>query len=125
MLGSPKLLTLVFVLGQQRVLLGMKKRGFGAGKWNGFGGKKDPQETMKACARRELMEETSLDAPEEAFKERGFLSFVMESDGMVDKASGAVSSVLHVFVYSVPEAGASLLSFCLRFASVFAHFSTM
>ena len=34
-----KLLTLVFLRDGSKVLLGMKKRGFGAGKWNGFGGK--------------------------------------------------------------------------------------
>jgi 8-oxo-dGTP diphosphatase/2-hydroxy-dATP diphosphatase len=99
----PKLLTLVFVLGRGRVLLGMKKRGFGEGKWNGFGGKKEPGESLLGCARRELLEETALEAPEEAFRERGFMSFLMESDGMVDSASGAVSKVLHVFVYSVAE----------------------
>jgi 8-oxo-dGTP diphosphatase / 2-hydroxy-dATP diphosphatase len=98
----PKLLTLVFVLGRRRVLLGMKKRGFGAGNWNGFGGKKEPGESLRCCARRELMEESGLTAPEEAFRERGFLSFLMESDGMQD-VSGAVSKVLHVFVYSVAE----------------------
>ena len=30
---------LCFLLKDGKVLLGMKKRGFGAGKWNGFGGK--------------------------------------------------------------------------------------
>lgn len=39
-----KLLTLV--------LLGMKKRGFGAGKWNGFGGKVQPGETIEEAARQ-------------------------------------------------------------------------
>ena len=34
-----KHLTLVFLRDGSKVLLGMKKRGFGAGKWNGFGGK--------------------------------------------------------------------------------------
>ena len=34
-----KLLTLVFLREGGKVLLGMKKRGFGVGKWNGFGGK--------------------------------------------------------------------------------------
>ena len=32
----------------------MKKRGFGAGKYNGFGGKLDKGETMASCAAREL-----------------------------------------------------------------------
>ena len=43
-----------------RILLGMKKTGFGSGKWNGFGGKFDPSKdkNIKDTARRELMEET-------------------------------------------------------------------
>lgn len=51
MLNS-KLLTLVLVVQPGRVLLGMKKRGFGAGKWNGFGGKVQPGETIEDAARR-------------------------------------------------------------------------
>ena len=42
----------------RRVLLGMKKRGFGVGKWNGFGGKLHANETMVECAARELHEES-------------------------------------------------------------------
>lgn len=57
---SSKLLTLVLVVQPGRVLLGMKKRGFGAGKWNGFGGKVQPGETIEDAARRELQEESSL-----------------------------------------------------------------
>ena len=44
------------------MLLGMKKRGFGAGRWNGFGGKVLPEETIEAAAIRELKEETGLQA---------------------------------------------------------------
>lgn len=40
-----KLLTLVFLREGSKVLLGMKKRGFGVGKWNGFGGKVREQKT--------------------------------------------------------------------------------
>ncbi|CAL1588011.1 unnamed protein product [Knipowitschia caucasica] len=57
---SPKLLTLVLVVQPGRVLLGMKKRGFGAGKWNGFGGKVQPGESIEDAARRELQEESAL-----------------------------------------------------------------
>ena len=32
-----KLLTLAFLVQDDRILLGLKKRGFGAGNWNGFG----------------------------------------------------------------------------------------
>ncbi len=53
-----RLYTLVFLLDgdrdRDRVLLGMKKRGFGAGKWNGFGGKVDPGETIVEAAARWL-----------------------------------------------------------------------
>ena len=47
-----KLYTLAFVLDAGRILLGMKKRGFGAGRWNGFGGKVDPGESIEAAAKR-------------------------------------------------------------------------
>ena len=43
-----------------RVLLGMKKRGFGEGKWNGFGGKVEPGETVFHGAIRETQEECSV-----------------------------------------------------------------
>ena len=56
--AAPKLLTLVFVLKPGHVLLGMKKRGFGVGKWNGFGGKMHADESMVECAARELHEES-------------------------------------------------------------------
>ncbi|XP_030340836.1 7,8-dihydro-8-oxoguanine triphosphatase isoform X1 [Strigops habroptila] len=57
---TTKLFTLVLVVQPQRVLLGMKKRGFGAGLWNGFGGKVQPGESIEEAARRELLEESGL-----------------------------------------------------------------
>lgn len=35
-----------------QILLGMKKRGFGVGKWNGFGGKIEENETTEEGAKR-------------------------------------------------------------------------
>jgi 8-oxo-dGTP diphosphatase/2-hydroxy-dATP diphosphatase len=52
--------TLSFVKKGEQVLLGFKKRGFGKGKWNGFGGKVLPQESIARAARREFTEETGL-----------------------------------------------------------------
>ena len=53
--------TLVFPIdGHNRILLGCKKRGFGQGKYNGFGGKIEPGETFRQCAVRELYEESGL-----------------------------------------------------------------
>ncbi|GAB1599171.1 7,8-dihydro-8-oxoguanine triphosphatase-like, partial [Argonauta hians] len=56
-----KILTLVLIREPSRVLLGMKKRGFGKGNWNGFGGKVNVgKETIEEGAKRELLEECGL-----------------------------------------------------------------
>ena len=52
MAGRNKLLTLVFVLDESQILLGLKKRGFGCGRWNGFGGKVENGETIVEAAKR-------------------------------------------------------------------------
>ena len=49
--------TLLFVIKGGKVLLIHKKRGLGAGKINGPGGRLDPGETPRACAIREVREE--------------------------------------------------------------------
>ena len=55
-----KILTLCIVHQHPQVLLGMKKRGFGEGRWNGFGGKVHEGETIEEATKRELEEETSI-----------------------------------------------------------------
>jgi 8-oxo-dGTP diphosphatase len=59
--------TLVFVICDGQILLIRKKRGLGAGKVNGPGGKIDPGETPVQCAVREAQEELGITAlePEE------------------------------------------------------------
>jgi 8-oxo-dGTP diphosphatase len=59
-----------------RVLLGLKKRGFGTGKWNGFGGKIEKDETPATAAVRELREESGLEARPEDLEARGTLTFI-------------------------------------------------
>lgn len=49
--------TLLFLLDEDKVLLAMKKRGFGAGRWNGVGGKIDEGETVQQATIRECQEE--------------------------------------------------------------------
>lgn len=44
----------------KQVLLGLKKAGFGAGKYGGFGGKIEEGESVETAALRELEEETGL-----------------------------------------------------------------
>jgi 8-oxo-dGTP diphosphatase/2-hydroxy-dATP diphosphatase len=55
-----KVLTLCLIHQHPRILLGMKKRGFGAGRWNGFGGKVQPGETIEEAAKREVLEESGI-----------------------------------------------------------------
>lgn len=55
-----KQMTLAVVVQNGRILLGLKKRGFGMGKWNGFGGKVMTGETGEIAASRELTEESGL-----------------------------------------------------------------
>jgi len=49
--------TITLLLRENEVLLAMKKRGFGVGKWNGVGGKPNLGESILACAIRESEEE--------------------------------------------------------------------
>jgi len=56
------LATLLFVVKDGRILLIEKKRGHGAGKVNGPGGKIDPGETALECAVRETQEELHIHA---------------------------------------------------------------
>lgn len=49
--------TLLFLLKNNQILLAMKKRGFGAHRWNGVGGKIEPGETIERAAIRECQEE--------------------------------------------------------------------
>ncbi|PKK89788.1 MAG: hypothetical protein CVV64_12765 [Candidatus Wallbacteria bacterium HGW-Wallbacteria-1] len=49
--------TLCFLLHNEKVLLGLKKSGFGKGNWLGIGGKVEPDETIEQAAIREMEEE--------------------------------------------------------------------
>jgi len=57
------------------ISVGIKKRGFGCGKINGFGGKIEQGETNEEAAKRELLEESSVTG--EGLKRVGFLKFFM------------------------------------------------
>ena len=54
----------------------MKKRGFGAGRWNGFGGKVHDGESIEEAARRELKEEAGITVGK--MKPAGILEFEFE-----------------------------------------------
>lgn len=59
---SKKILTLTIIHQHPKVLLGLKKRGFGEGRWNGFGGKVALGESSEDAAKRELLEEAGIHA---------------------------------------------------------------
>lgn len=59
--GVKKIMTLCLVYKHPKILLGMKKRSFGAGKWNGFGGKVKEGEEVHEAAKRETREEANID----------------------------------------------------------------
>lgn len=51
---------LCYLFNKNKILLGLKKRGFGKGKWNGYGGKKEDGETIEEAVVREIYEEMNV-----------------------------------------------------------------
>jgi 8-oxo-dGTP pyrophosphatase MutT (NUDIX family) len=78
----------------REVLLGLKKRGFGAGKFNGFGGKIRPDETVRDAAVREVREETRLVVSPDALRPVGAVTFFFPNRPSFDLH-------VHVFLVSV------------------------
>jgi 8-oxo-dGTP pyrophosphatase MutT (NUDIX family) len=70
-----KLSTLCFLLKDDQILLAMKKRGFGEGKWNGVGGKVEEGESVEHAALREMEEEIGTTADEADLEPVGMLRF--------------------------------------------------
>jgi 8-oxo-dGTP diphosphatase len=57
--------TLCFLVDAEHIIFGMKKRGFGRGKYNGFGGKVREGEDIISAVIRELYEESSVSVSEQ------------------------------------------------------------
>lgn len=55
-----KITTLCLAYNHPQILLGLKKRGFGQGRWNGFGGKVAEGETIEDATIREMEEECQI-----------------------------------------------------------------
>ena len=66
-------LTLCVIHNDTHILLGKKKRGFGAGYFNGFGGHVEVGETVEDAAYREVREETNIEPRN--LQKRGVLNF--------------------------------------------------
>lgn len=87
-----KILTLCLIVKEDQILLGMKKRGFGAGRWNGFGGKVEEGETIEEAAKRETREECGVSITN--MEEVGIHEFEFAKDR---------GSILEVHVFRVNE----------------------
>lgn len=87
-----KQLTLLFLIKENQILLAMKKRGFGTGKWNGVGGKQSENETIEETCVRECQEEINV-KPKNLSKV-GILNFYFNDQKNIDQK---------VFVYVTKE----------------------
>jgi 8-oxo-dGTP pyrophosphatase MutT (NUDIX family) len=67
--------TLCYLIQDDKVLLGKKKRGFGVGKWNGIGGKVKRDEDITDSAIRELEEEIAVRVSRDDMVPMGVLHF--------------------------------------------------
>lgn len=81
--------TLLFLRRGDELLLAMKKRGFGAGKWNGVGGKLEPGESLETALVRECVEEIGVTPT--SWRAVGELDFVQDAD---------TEDPWHMFVYA-------------------------
>ena len=73
-----KIMTLCIIYEHPRVLLAMKKRGFGEGRYNGYGGKLEEGETIEEAARREVKEEIGVEVSE--LEKLGILQFSFQDN---------------------------------------------
>ena len=67
--------TLCLLLKDDEILLAMKKRGSGVGKWNGVGGKVKIGESAKQAAIREMNEEIGVTADSSCLEKAGKIKF--------------------------------------------------
>ena len=84
--------TLCFLQKDNKLLLGMKKRGFGQGKYNGFGGKLQEGETIIQGVLRELKEECGIQVQEHHAEKKAELSFVFPHKPEFDQK-------VHVYIF--------------------------
>lgn len=67
--------TLCLLVRDGEILLVMKKRGFGAGKWNGAGGKVKQGESPRSAVLREAREEICVHIRDENLIDAGYIQF--------------------------------------------------
>ncbi len=70
--------TLCLLIKDRQILLAMKKRGFGQGKWNGIGGKIHEGESIQSSALRELKEEIGVTVSQKHLSHAGYIQFFFD-----------------------------------------------
>lgn len=70
--------TLCFLIKNDEILLAMKKRGFGFGRWNGVGGKCNRDEAIEDAAIRETKEEINVEVIE--IEKKAILDFYFQNN---------------------------------------------
>ena len=83
-------LTLLFLIKNNQILLAMKRRGFGAGRFNGAGGKVEPDESIDQALVRETQEEIGVTP----------INFTKMADITFDQQYKGQPSIMHVHVFT-------------------------
>jgi 8-oxo-dGTP pyrophosphatase MutT (NUDIX family) len=90
---NTKTLSLLFLKREGEILLAMKKRGFGEGRWNGVGGKVEEGESIEEAMVRETQEEISVTPT--AYEKVGDIRF--------DEYFKGEPTIMHVHVFVASE----------------------
>lgn len=87
---NKKVLSLIFLRRGDEILLAMKKRGFGEGRWNGVGGKVEEGETVEQAMIRETQEEIGVTPT----------TFEKVADIRFDEFFKGEPTLMHVHIYT-------------------------
>jgi len=87
-----QLQTISYIHNPQSILLAMKLRGFGKGRWNGYGGKVNPGETIYDAAVRETWEEGEIHV--KGLEKKGIIDFDFKE---------GLDKILEVHIYNINE----------------------